>query len=251
MEHILNAISNIDRSILLQEWMTFNGNLTNFEKRKISIPFNMAQLSSIKNLDSSKIVANAIKNEIIQDITKKITKELFNTKKFDYIDIRSIFKDQVIKEPFSDKSFNDKLANMITDSGYSNLITSPRFSTFFYKNISFFNTPTNNSSSNAIQDFIGVLFGATKAYIDRYMHYDECKICLFDKAEINISEIRTCQVVSANTFAPTIIVEYDIDFCVGDSMLILIVESETSEVFKQYQSLQRDIKLNDILNEKE
>jgi hypothetical protein len=50
------------------------------------------------------------------------------------------------------------------------------------------------------------------------------------------------------SFAPRIVIEYDIDYNVNDSKLFFVIEDETSEAFKQYKSLQRDIKIDNILD---
>jgi len=45
-----------------------------------------------------------------------------------------------------------------------------------------------------------------------------------------------------------IVIEYNIDYNVGDSKLIFVIENEKSEAFKQYKWLQRDIKIDNILD---
>lgn len=44
-----------------------------------------------------------------------------------------------------------------------------------------------------------------------------------------------------------VLVSFDLDFNVGDSKLIFVIDDISSTAFNHYKSLQRDVKIDDIL----
>ena len=100
----------------------------------------------------------------------------------------------------------------------------------------------------ATEGNIDYINGFVEVYNDPYMRYDDGRICLFNEVEFNIGEMKAYETTQIGSLAPKIIIEYNVDYNVGDSKLIFVIENENSEAFKQYKSLQRDIKIDNILD---
>ena len=76
MSNIVDLFNNNSKDFIsTQRWKVKNKNLTNFETRKISVPFLTTEIKTIKD-------------EINQDINRLFVKKLFTTNKFDYLDLR-------------------------------------------------------------------------------------------------------------------------------------------------------------------
>jgi hypothetical protein len=93
----------------------------------------------------------------------------------------------------------------------------------------------------------GKLDNRVEIYNDPYMKFNDGRICLFNQVEFNIGEMKAYD-STPGSLAPKIIIEYNIDYNVVDSKLIFVIEDETSEAYFQYKSLQRDIKIDNILD---
>ena len=239
---IVDIFESIKNDIFIpQPYISINKNLKNFTNYKvnISVPLNGKDLGFDVNLELIKL----IKNEINQSIYKAILKDLFNTSNFDYVDISKSINIHT--------SFNDIIDFLVDVHGYKYLITntatanslgdSSRFHFHF------------NSNGSSVVEFNGIpyLFGCLvgyDVYLDPYMRYDDNRICLFNNCEVNIENLNQT-IVGTATFAPKMIISYDLSYKVGDSKVIFILDGdESSTSYKQYKQLQRDIKINSLLD---
>lgn len=85
-------------------------------------------------------------------------------------------------------------------------------------------------------------------WVDPFLKYSDNRIVLFNDIGINIYNISS-SIQSQATFAPRLVLQCDFAFDVGDSKVIFIIDNESSDSFRQYKSLQRDIKIDGILDE--
>jgi len=229
--------NNYNDFIEVQPWMNKNKLLSNFELNRLSIPVTTIEMKNdynISYIDIENILVTTIKNEISSNFIKKINKGILNTNNFDYIDLR--------------KGDINELVNLILSSGYKNLITnanisselknSPLFNLIYQKNI-------KNSRINSIE-CVGNLGGITDIYYDPYISYNDDRILLFNQIEFNIDNMVAYE--NNSTFAPRVNIEYNFDYKVGDSKLIFIIRDENSETYRKYIKLQRDYKIDNILN---
>jgi len=245
MSNIVDLFNNNSKEFIsTQSWMVENKNLTNFETRKLSVPVLTSEMKNeYLNIDMETHLVNAIKNEISRDVNRLFTKKLFTTNKFDYLDLRpdgSLMNGRLHLE---------KLVGLILSNDYKNLITTALISSELQDSSAFsLYIKTDNLKVSSLPDCFGKLGGRIDVYNDPYMKFNDGRICLFDEVEFNIGEMKAMEVPYQGSMVPRILIEYNIDYNVNDSKLIFVIEDETSEAFKQYKSLQRDIKIDDILD---
>jgi hypothetical protein len=139
----------------------------------------------------------------------------------------------------------DELVNLILSSGYKNLITNANISSEL-KNSPLFNLIYQKNSKNSRINIVGNLGGITDIYYDPYISYNDDRILLFNQIEFNINNMVAYE--NNSTFAPRVNIEYNFDYKVGDSKLIFIIRDENSETYRKYIKLQRDYKIDNILN---
>lgn len=230
--------NNYNDFIEVQPWMNENKLLSNFELNKLSIPVTTIEMKNDYNIsytDIENILVTTIKNEISSNFIKKFNKDILNTNNFDYIDFR--------------KGDINELVNLILSSGYKNLITNGNISFELKNSPLFFNLidRKNNKTSriNSIE-CVGSLGGVTDIYYDPYISYNDDRILLFNQIEFNIDNLVAYE--NNSTFAPRVNIEYNFDYKVGDSKLIFIIHDENSETYREYIKLQRDYKIDNILN---
>jgi hypothetical protein len=243
MNNIVDLFNNNSKEFInTQRWMVENKNLTNFETRKFSFPVLTSEMKSeYLNIGMESHLINVIKNEINQDINKLFTKRLFTTNKFDYLDLRP-------DGSLSGRIHLEDLVILILSNDYKNLITSGFIASELQDSSSF--SPymtTHDLKTNGLPECIGKL-GSIDVYNDPYMKFNDGRICLFNQVEFNIGEMKAYETTQIGSLAPKIVIEYNVDYNVGDSKLIFVIENENSESYKQYKSLQRDIKIDNILD---
>ena len=238
--------SNTRDFITSQRWMVENKNLTNFETKKFSIPVTTSEMKNdYLNIDMGAQLINIIKNEISNNIIRTLTKRLFTTQKFDYLDLRP---DGSL---MNGSKHLEQLVSLLTGDNYNNLITTGLIASELQDSSSFSPYVTTHDLKNGNEpQCYGKLGGSVEVYSDPYMKFNDGRICLFNTVEFNVGEMKAYETPYPGSLAPRIVIEYDIDYNVNDSKLIFVIEDETSEAFKQYTSLQRDIKIDNILDGK-
>jgi len=245
MSNIVDLFNNNSKEFInTQRWMIENKNLTNFETRKFSVPVLTSEMKNeYLNIDMEPHLVNAIKNEISNNIIRTLTKRLFTTQKFDYLDLRPC------GSLMTGRKHLEQLVSLLTGDNYNNLITTGLIASELQDSSSFSPYMTTHDLKNGGEpQCYGKLGGSVEVYSDPYMKFNDGRICLFNEVEFNIGEMKAYETPYPGSFAPRIVIEYDIDYNVGDSKLIFVIEDETSEAFKQYKSLQRDIKIDNILD---
>ena len=247
MSNIVDLFNNNTKEFInTQRWTIENKNLTNFETRRFSVPVLTSEMKNeYLNIDMGPHLINVIKNEINQDINKLFTKRLFTTNKFDYLDLRA---DGSL---MTGRKHIEQLVSLLTGDNYKNLITTGYIASELQDSFAFMPyMTTHDLKTGGLPECCGKLGGSVDVYTDPYMRYDDGRICLFNEVEFNIGEMKAYETTQIGSLAPRIVIEYDIDYNVGDSKLFFVIENENSEAFKQYKSLQRDIKIDNILDGK-
>ena len=241
--NILEYFNDYRQVLTPYPWMIWDEKLTNLQLRKLSIP--MSAETSLFDVDISKRVISIARNEINQDISKTITKSLFDTTKFDYLDLRPDGSLQ------NSRIFRDKLVGMILSENYTNLITTALITSSIQDRPSFqpYMTTNNFKTSGALER-VGKLGKNVDIQMDPFMKFNDGRICLFNEVYFNIQDMKACEVVNPLSMVTNILVEWKFALQVGDSKLIFVIEDENSESFNQYKSLQRDIKIDNILDGK-
>ena len=228
--------------IKIYDWMKVNKNLNNFIIKQVSMK-NNSGIGTAFNIDVSSVVVSSLINELNQDLVKNIFKSLFNTPKFDYLDLRpdgSLMTGRV---------HLDKLVQMIYQSGYKNVVTTGLIASELQDSPYFSSNGFQNASMNATSTFYnsGSLHGV-KIWVDPYMKFNDGRLCLFNEVDINIEDVNIVEVINPGDMHTTFRIQYKSDFIVNDSKLLFVIENENSEAYSQYKSLQRDIKIDNILD---
>lgn len=239
VSNIVDYFSDYRRVLTPYPWMIYNERLNNFQVRRLSIPIMNTEAQSFGFNMHDRVISVA-RNEINQDIIKTITKSLFDTTKFDYLDLRPDGSLQ------NSRVFRDKLVGMILDENYTNLITTALITSSLQDSSSF--QPymiTDDVKTSGTLDRVGKLGKKVDIQMDPFMKFNDGRICLFNEVYFNIQDMRAIEVVNPVSMMTNILVEWKFALHVGDSKLIFVVED--SESFNQYKSLQRDIKIDNIL----
>lgn len=241
---IVDVFESIKDDIFIpQDYISINNKLKNFTnyKMSISVPLNGKDLG----FDVTSELIKSLRNEMNQHISKIILGELFSTSKFDYVDISDCVNTHT--------SVNRMIDFVISDYDHKLIITNTQLSNslcdsaqFHFKKI----VSGDGLVNSGIPHCIGSI-SRYDIYCDPFMRFDDNRICLFDKCEINIENLNH-SLIATNTFAPRMVISYDLDYKVGDSKVIFVLDGdESSTSYKQYKQLQRDIKIDSLLDGKE
>lgn len=242
MSNIIEDFKQRGDVIKIYDWMKINKNLTNFNKNQVSLK-NNSGIGTAFNIDVTNVVVNALINELNQYFIRDILKSMFSTPKFDYLDLRpdgSLMTGRVHLE---------KLVQMIYQSGYKNVVTTGLIASELQDSVYFSSNGFQHASMNATSTFynLGSLNGV-KIWVDPYMKFNDGRLCLFNEVDINIEDVDLVEVINPSDMQSTFGINCKYDFMVNDSKLIFVIENENSEAYIQYKSLQRDIKIDNILD---
>lgn len=238
---IIEQLKNKGDVIKIHDCMKIDKTITDFMTRKISLKDNSG-IGDAFNLDTKSMFCNMIINEVNGDLIRHILKSMFDTKNFDYLDLRpngSLMNGRIHLE---------NLVQMIINSGYKNVATSGKIASEI-QDSQFFSPDEIRQTIGSTSNFYkaGSLSGV-KIWVDPYMRWNDDRLCLFNHIDINIDNIDLSESINPGDLQSTIKVEHRFGFRVGDTKLIFVIEDENSESYKQYKSLQRDIKIDNIIN---
>ena len=241
MSKIFEDFKNKSEIIKLYDWMKVNKNLINFDKYQVGVKASADLALSAFNIDSSSLILNLLVDEVNQDFIRRILKKIFDTPKFDYLDLRP---DGSL---MTGRHYLEKLVNMILSSGYKNVVTTGLIASELQDDSRFFN-PTNLGKTSTF--YTAGKLSDVNIWVDPYMRFNDGRLCLFNTVDINVDGFDLKEVIPSMSITPRLTIEYNFDFLVSDSKLIFVIENENSEAYKQYKSLQRDIKIDNILDGK-
>lgn len=249
MSNLINSdVFNNPKGLITKlDFVEFDDNLSNFESKYISIAITIEEKESIKNISGFLIdehIFSLLVAEINQNIYKEITKRLFDTAKFDYIDLD---KGSYINQMQSQRAIVDKIVE--NKSEYSSLIASGMMCSGLY-DISGFNIAASGAvfKNNGALPYITGSFMGIDVYTDPFMRYKDGRICLLDKVKINVKNFEFSTNINVPTFAPRTEVKYDLAIDDSDSKIIFVIGSEFEDTSGQLKKLRRDIKLDSLLD---
>lgn len=228
-----------DDLIELKSFVSINKGLSNFEK----IRFSFAVPSVTDLVDSEKITLDLIRSEFNQMIYKKILNSLFDTDNYYFLDLRNEFnadKGRKVIDILSDNFSNHDFKNIVTNGGVAaDIMDTTAFSATF-------NTANVQNSGGLVYIF-GSLMGRD-SYVDPFMRYDDTRICLFNKVDLNIKNIELYNISHEATFAPRIVFEVEFSYKVNESKVVYVINDENSEAYSKYKQNLREEKINEILD---
>lgn len=230
--NIIQDIENSFGQVKLNDYHRINKSLTNFTTNKFSV--SMCNLGELLGMDMDKYYTSLVCSQIEQSIERVLIKELEKISVADYIDIVGIIEYEGGKI----------VENFIKYSGYSNCITNLKTTFMLQNSFGFISTKTTNRSDNTYK--IGKLYDVD-IYVDPFMRYDDDVIILFDNFETLVST----EIVSDSTFSPRLSVDYNYTFNILDSKLYYIIKDSSSKHYGLIKTRNRDIKIDQILNDKD
>jgi len=226
------------KNIKLKDYNIFNSNLRDLELNRIS--FSITDMGYIDQIKSSMI------NEIMQSISKKTSKVLFDKSRIEFLDLSNYYKNDF--ELTRDASL--EVINYICNSDYKYCIMNSKIASSIQDNPQFHFTSINNSNILSSGDtyFIGIL-GDVNLYVDPYMIYNDDRILLFNKFDMNLQFLNTSIDDMVLSFTPTLKISYNLGFNVDDSLSCYIIDRKFSNSYNKYMSVLRDTKIELLLND--
>ena len=242
MSNIIGDFNNRKDIIKLYDFMTINKSLNNFESYQVSMN-NNSSIGTAFNIDVDQIIISTLISELNQNFIKRILKKTFDTSKFDYLDLRP---DGSL---MTGRANLEKLVNMIISSGYKNVVTTGLIASELQDSQFFSPNGFQHASMSATSTFYNLgKLSDMNIWVDPYMKFNDGRLCLFNTVDVNIDSVELREVIPSASLTPRFIIEYKSDFMISDSKLIFVIENENSEAYNQYKSLQRDIKIDNILD---
>lgn len=227
------------------DFVEFDDNLSNFENNFISVAVTIDEVESIKNKSGFLIeehVFSLLVAEINQSIYKQITNRLFDTSKFDWIDLD---KGNYINQAQAQRAIVEKIIENKSD--YSSLIATGMISSELYDVAGFSIKDNNWQKQGAMVYQTGNLMGID-VYTDPYMRYNDGRICLLDKVKVSVKNFEFSTNLNVPTFAPRTEIKYDLAIDVGDSKIIFVIGDTFEDTSNQLKKIRRDIKLDSLLD---
>jgi hypothetical protein len=226
--------------------MKIGKNLTNFQRFQFSVALIDPSSMSSLGLDIEEKTFSVIKNELVMDLNKRVLKDVFNTRKFEYLDLRPSGSLMYTNVHQTQRRLFDLIMNSKED--YTNIITTGMIASALSDLAEFIPTP-NSTETRSGQPYKAGRILDLNVWVDPFMSFNDGRIALFKDIEVDMRNIKSSMIQQA-TIAPRLLVDYELAFNVGDSKLIFVIDDTTAGTFEKYKSLQRDIKINDILDEK-
>ena len=167
MSNIIEDFKKRDDIIKIYDFMKINKNLNNFHNRHI---YTKVNFGADFNIDITSAVVSKLINELNQDLIQNVLKSMFNTVMFDYLDLRP---DGSL---MSGRVYLEKLAQMIYQSGYKNVVTTGHIASELMNSVYF----SSNGKMLWFQHVfynIGSLNGVS-VWVDSYMKFNDGRLCL-------------------------------------------------------------------------
>lgn len=241
MNKIFEDFMNKSDIIKMYDWMKVNKNLINFYRVNANVNASADLSLSAFNIDSSSLILDLLIDEVNMDFIRRILKKMFDTPKFYYMDLRP---DGSL---MTGRQHLDTLVNMILSSGYKNLVTSGLIASEL-QDSHFFKATSIQTASKTSTFYTPGKLSDVNIWVDPFMRFNDGRLCLFNTVDINVDNFDLKEIIPDMSITPRLMIEYNFDFLVSDSKLIFVIEDENSEAYKQYRSLQRDIKIDNILD---
>lgn len=255
-DNIIDKFSNSKNVFDHKSFYLINKNLINFKTNQMSFPIVDVASMMIDSVDVEKMIANTLFDEFNQNISKIISRDIFETDRFDWVDFRGLGDITYLRDAGS--RIVESIIDVSVVNGhyhkneFSNIITTSKIVSLLqdssYFNISAYNSNLSKRGSDINE--IGSICGV-KVWVDPFMDFDDNRIVMFNNVNINIDDTIISSMVSENTFTPRLKIQFKLDYRVGDSKIIYVIENESSKGWLKVKQLNRDIKINQILDEKD
>lgn len=228
------------------DWIVENQLLRNFTKHQISFGAPIGKISAF-GVDIDLHIANSIKIEFYQSVMKTIIKELFKTDDYDFVDFSS---EEIDSSFLLDMRHAIEIYEKILENNYKNLITNGGLGYILQDCSQFQVCPMRVSLNHSGVVYpIGKL-GVYDVFIDPYTRFNDDRICLFDKVQINISNLYF-NIIDESTFNPRYVLTYEMDFYINSvPKLLYVFTDKNSDNYKCVISKNRDIKIDKLLDDR-
>jgi len=232
------------KNIKLKDYNIFNSSLRDLELNRIffsrfELEFSIVDMGYIDQIKSSMI------NEILQSISKKSSKVLFDKSRVEFLNLSNYKNDFELT-----RDATGEVINYICNSDYKYCIMNSRIASTIQDDSRFHFSSINNSNILSSGDtyFIGVI-GDVNLYVDPYMIYNDDRILLFNKFDINLQFLNTSIDDMVLSFTTTLKISYNLGFNVDDSLSCYIIDKKFSNSYNKYMSVLRDTKIELLLND--
>jgi hypothetical protein len=225
------------------DFIKFDETLVNFKKYNTRV--NVNNLGSVFDIDIDSEVKRIIKNEISQSIYKNICRELYNIDRI--TDIDNIKFINYIGGNIDDGNCYKLIIQEIENNNYKNVITNGYVGSII-QDSNKFNVASSTVSSGGIIYPIGNI-SETNIFVDPYIKFNDTHLCLLNEVSLNIKNLSIEDKIDEHSINTYKFIEYEIDFNLNDSKLVLVVTSENQDSYTRYKSLLRDERIDILLND--
>jgi hypothetical protein len=233
-------INEIFNNIKLSDVLTLDKSInTNFTKYSTYVDMDSDDLSIMREL---------IEKDISSTISRKLIKELVVSSRNEYFDLTQYTYNYTINE--LDEKATDDIISYIISSGYKRCILNSMVGSYIQDRPIFNFNKINGKGpmyNGADVYHIGSI-GPVELYIDPYMRYDDETIILFNYLGVNI-ELTNTDIVSEMTFVPKLLIEFNMAFSFGDSLVFDLISSKHSKSYYKYVTDLRNKKIDNLLND--
>lgn len=214
-----------------------NRGLTNFKTRTItsSIPQDIGKILEVE-FDFEASFISQIKKELSYQIYKHINYNIRNNSKVDYINLIG----------YENRKSREFVSSYINGIGYKNIICSSKISSMMQDISCFIYSPYFTPMQVYLPDNLGKI-GISNIWRDPYLNYNDDEIIMFNEVEVNF-DVKNVSITN-DIYTSMQRIAIDINLCVNniDSTVVSIIENTDSPSYKEYISIRRDIKIDEII----
>lgn len=237
--NLSQKINELKKSGILEYLDFMKSGYTYNQKEKIQISTKYNDIS-IPGVNTEEIMINQVKSEINTSFYNNIIRDLFDTEFYSVIDFRNSDFETM---------FLDNIVNTFKElSGYKNIILSCNLGSLIGDLNTYSSTPTYSINNSSHVYKIGKLFGMFDIWVDPYMKYWDTRIVGFNDVYVDIDNVEIKDFNDEHTFKSRMIVDFDYSYNKQPSkVLYLLSDNSDPIVFSEYKKIDRDIKINKIL----
>lgn len=248
-DDIVDSINSGETNLFdINPLMKIGKNLTNFQRFQLSIALVDPSSMSVFGLDVEEKTFSVIREELMVDLNKRVLRDIFNTPKFEYLDLRGTGTLMMTATHHAQRQLLDLI--MSCKENYTNIVTTGAIAASLADLAEYIPSINSKEARSGTEAYKVGRISNLNIWVDPFMSFNDGRLVLFGDVDVDKRNIKASMVQQA-TISPRLLIDYEVAISVGDSKLIFVIDDTTVGTFEKYKALQRDIKINDVLGEKE
>lgn len=213
---------------------------------RVELSASINAIHSVFGIDIQSAMLSHISGEFSSSLTNKVLRNISNTQLIDFIDKRGV--GDITLAPFS--ITKDIVSDIINyASGYSNIVCSGSVACILQDDARFYIAAYMSQIKSGYMYHVGDISGI-KVWVDPFMKYDDYKLLAFNNVGVDVNNFYS-KIVAEATFAPKIVVGFDVDVIYDNVKKIYIITDNGGEGWSLFMQHNRNSKINDVLDEEE